>query len=56
LVSDPDDFESLVDNVLRLLSDEELSVTLALAGRDRIAEFTWEKSTRRLIEVLNRHS
>jgi len=56
LVSDPDDSESLVNNVLRLLSDEELRVKLALAGRDRIAEFTWEKSTRRLLEFLNRHS
>ena len=56
LVSDPDDFESLVNNVLRLLSDEELRVKIALAGRDRIAEFTWENSTRRLIEFVNRHS
>jgi glycosyltransferase involved in cell wall biosynthesis len=55
LVSDPDDFESLVNNVLRLLTDEELRVKLALAGRDRIAEFTWEKSTRRLIEFVNRY-
>ena len=56
LVSDPDDFESLVNNVLRLLSDEELRVKIALAGRDRIAEFTWGNSTRRLIEFVNRHS
>jgi glycosyltransferase involved in cell wall biosynthesis len=56
LVSDPDDFESIVKNVIRLLSDEELRVRIALAGRDRIAEFTWEKSTRRLIEFVNRHS
>ncbi len=55
LVSDPGDFESLVNNVLRLLTDEELRVKIALAGRDRIAEFTWEKSTRRLIEFVNRH-
>ena len=56
LVSDPDDVASLVDNVLRLLSDEELRVKIALAGRDRIAEFTWERSTQRLIEFVNRHS
>ncbi len=56
LVSDPDDFASLANNVLRLLSDEELRVKIALAGRDRIAAFTWEKSTRRLIEFVNRHS
>jgi L-malate glycosyltransferase len=52
LVSDPDDFDSLANNVGRLLSDEELRVKLALAGRDRIAEFTWEKSTQRLIEFV----
>jgi glycosyltransferase involved in cell wall biosynthesis len=56
LVSDPDDFESLVNNVLRLLTDEELRVKIALAGRDRIAQFTWEKSTRRLIEFVNSHN
>jgi len=56
LVSDPNDFDSLVRNVLRLLSDEELRVKIALAGRDRIAEFTWEKSTQRLIEFVNRQS
>ena len=56
LVSDPDDFTSLANNVLRLLSDEELRVNIANAGRDRIAEFTWEKSARRLSESVNRHS
>ena len=56
LVSAPDDFASLANNVLRLLSDEELRVKIARAGRDRIAEFTWEESTRRLIESINRHS
>jgi glycosyltransferase involved in cell wall biosynthesis len=56
LVSDPDDFASLANNVLRLLLDEELRVKIARAGRDRIAEFTWENSTRRLTEFINRHS
>jgi glycosyltransferase involved in cell wall biosynthesis len=49
LVSDPDDCASLVNNVLRLLSDEDLRVKIALAGRDRISGFTWEESTQRLI-------
>jgi len=56
LVSAPDDFTSLANNVLRLLSDDELRVKIALAGRDRIAEFTWEKSTQRLLGFVNRHS
>ena len=55
LVSDPDDFAALVNNVLRLLSDEELRVRIASAGRNRIAEFTWEQSTQRLIEFVNRN-
>ena len=55
LVSDPDDFAALVSNVLRLLSDEELRVRLASAGRNRIAKFTWEQSTQRLIEFVNRN-
>jgi glycosyltransferase involved in cell wall biosynthesis len=33
LVSDPDDFESLVNNVLRLLLDEDLRVRIAQARR-----------------------
>lgn len=49
LISDPDDFESSVNNVLRLLSDEDLRTKIAQAGRDRISEFTWEESTQRLI-------
>ena len=36
LVSDPDDSVSLVNDVLRLPSDEELRIKIALGGRDRI--------------------
>jgi glycosyltransferase involved in cell wall biosynthesis len=52
LVSDPDDFASLVGNTLRLLSDEELSRRIALAGRERIMEFTWEKSVQMLLQFM----
>jgi glycosyltransferase involved in cell wall biosynthesis len=52
LVSDPDDFTSLVSNTLRLLSDENLRVKIALAGRERMMDFTWEKSTRQLTEFI----
>ena len=55
LVSDPDDFAALVSNVIRLLSCEELRVRIASAGRNRIAEFTWEQSTQRLVEFVNRY-
>lgn len=53
LVSDPDDFESLVHNTIRLLSDDELRVRIALAGRERIMDFTWEKSAQQLIEFIH---
>lgn len=56
LVSDPDDFVSLVRNVTRLLSDEELRVRIALAGRDRMMDFTWERSTRQLVEFVSNNS
>lgn len=52
LVSDPDDFASLVSNTLRLLSDEELRVKIALAGRERMMDFTWEKSLQQLTEFI----
>ena len=55
LVSDPNDFAALVSNVIRLLSDEELRVRIASAGRNRIAEFTWEQSAQRLVEFVNRY-
>jgi glycosyltransferase involved in cell wall biosynthesis len=52
LVSDPDDFVSLVSNTLRLLSDEEFRIKIAFAGRERIMDFTWEKSSQQLIEFI----
>lgn len=55
LVSDPEDFDSLVRNTIRLLSDDELRVRIALAGRERIMDFTWEKSARQLTEFV-RHN
>jgi glycosyltransferase involved in cell wall biosynthesis len=52
LVSDADDFASLVSNTLRLLSDEELRAKIALAGRERMMDFTWEKSSQQLTEFI----
>jgi glycosyltransferase involved in cell wall biosynthesis len=53
LVSDPDDFESLTGNTIRLLSDDELRVRIALAGRERIMAFTWEKSAQQLTAFIH---
>jgi len=52
LVSDPDDFGSLVGNTLRLLSDEELRMRIAFAGRERITQFTWERNVQQLLEFV----
>jgi glycosyltransferase involved in cell wall biosynthesis len=52
LVSDPDDFASLVRNILLLLSDEDLRTRIALAGRKRMMDFTWEKSVQHLTEFI----
>jgi len=52
LVSDPDDFSSLVSNALRLLCDDELRIRIALAGRECINTFTWEQSTQQLIQFI----
>lgn len=55
LVSDPDDFEALAHNTIRLLSDDELRVRIALAGRERIMDFTWEKSAQRLTKLIHHY-
>ena len=52
LVSDPDDSTSLVYNLLRLLSDDELRVKIALAGGERVRDLTWEKSTAEFVEFI----
>jgi glycosyltransferase involved in cell wall biosynthesis len=52
LVCDPDDFASLVRNTLRLLSDEELRMRIALSGRERIMQFTWERNVQQLLEFM----
>ena len=56
LVSDPDDFGSLVGNTLRLLSDEELRTRIAFAGREQITQFTWERNVQQLLEIRGRFS
>lgn len=52
LVSAPDDSTSLVYNLLRLLSDDELRVKIARAGRERVRDLTWEKSTEEFVEFI----
>jgi len=52
LLSPPNDSRSLADNIVRLLTHEDLRQRLAHAGQERIREFTWEKSTDLLERLL----
>lgn len=52
LVSKPKDPQTLAQNILRLLEDDDLRIRLAKAGYDLIQKFTWEKSVTILEEVL----
>lgn len=44
LMSPPLDVEALAANVLRLIQDDGLRVRLAKAGKDKIGNFTWDRS------------
>lgn len=48
LMSEPHDSEGLAQNILRLLEDDLLRVSLARAGRQTINKFTWNSATDRL--------
>jgi glycosyltransferase involved in cell wall biosynthesis len=44
LLSAPGDSEALAGNIIRLLEDDSLRQSLALAGHGRIQDFTWDRS------------
>jgi glycosyltransferase involved in cell wall biosynthesis len=52
LLSPPGDVEALTRNLLCLLDDDALRIRLARAGRETIKQFTWERSTDLLEELL----
>ena len=52
LLSPPKDPEALAENILRLLEDDELRISLAKTGHERIQEFTWERSTNLLEQLM----
>jgi glycosyltransferase involved in cell wall biosynthesis len=45
LLSPARDPESLANNIIRLLDDEDFRVKLARAGNEHVRSFTWERST-----------
>lgn len=48
LLSPPKNPKALADNILRLLNDDELRITLAKSGYDHIRNFTWDNSVNKL--------
>jgi len=52
LLSPPKDSKALASNILRLQKDDDLRVRLAKAGNERIKEFTWERSTHLLEQLI----
>jgi glycosyltransferase involved in cell wall biosynthesis len=52
LLSPPKDPQTLAQNILRLLEDDDLRVKLARAGYQQIQEFTWDKAVTKFEQVL----
>jgi glycosyltransferase involved in cell wall biosynthesis len=51
---DPNDVTSIVDQVTRVLSDQNLALELQQLGLRQAASFTWEQQVNAVIEVLRR--
>jgi len=54
LLFDPEDAESLVAAIGRLVTDPALARRLAVAGRERSLRFSWTESARRTLEIYRR--
>ena len=52
LFFDPHDPEEIADAMHRVLSDEELRRAMAHAGRERAQDFSWQRSARETLKVL----
>ena len=51
LLFDPEDVDAIVDAMTRLTTDESLRAELTAAGTERAAEFTWQKTAQKHLEV-----
>jgi glycosyltransferase involved in cell wall biosynthesis len=51
---EPTDVKALARAIITLLEDEGARSALALAGRERAREFTWEKTARQTLELYRR--
>jgi glycosyltransferase involved in cell wall biosynthesis len=52
LLFDPHNPEDIADAMHRILTDEELRHSLVRAGRDRCSRFSWERTARETLKVL----
>lgn len=55
LVSEPRDIKGLAQNIITLTEDENLRKKIAESGHNYIKQFTWEKATDKLEEVLKKY-
>ena len=54
LLFDPDSTEEIAGAIRSLIGDEELRARLAEAGRNRAAQFSWERTARGTLETYRR--
>ena len=54
ILFDPDDVDSLVSGLERVLGDERLAADLVARGRERVGAFTWERTARATLDVYRR--
>ena len=48
---DPYDPDAIADGIFRVLSDEQLRITMRRKGADRARQFSWEQSVRRVRDI-----
>ncbi|HEV3026319.1 MAG TPA: glycosyltransferase family 1 protein, partial [Planctomycetota bacterium] len=53
LLVDPEDPDAIADAVLRLLTQDPLRKELIERGRARATEFSWERTAREVLTVLD---
>lgn len=56
LVSNPNDYRSLAENVIRLIEDDRMRETMANNGYTSVKQYTWDKSTLQLETLFNKYN
>lgn len=54
LYVDPFDIDSISNGLLKIANDSELRSRLSRSGKERVAEFTWEKTAEKMIQIYRR--